>query len=241
MNIKYKMEERRIARKNKIIIDIRDAELFINRSKETIQRIKSSKMGEVYVKNQIDKLNCSIEEKNVLLEQLNKDLRGVLCGSLDGEIEEEYKKSAINIKKHTASKDKIEKEKKIEKKETCDASKKYWKGIVNEARNQRQIERDSDYGYKYFVKVCSELPPYMIKNLAEMPNNKGYIWRGVNFYGDLPEEPGPQIIFEKKGNVLMIHEYRLYQKDGSNKKQLLHKQQRKNKFTGTSLMDYMKK
>ena len=109
MNIKYKMEERRIARKNKIIIDIRDAELFINRSKETIQRIKSSKMGEVYVKNQIDKLNCSIEEKNVLLEQLNKDLRGVLCGSLDGEIEEEYKKSAINIKKNTASKAKIEK------------------------------------------------------------------------------------------------------------------------------------
>ena len=240
------MEERRIARKNKIIIDIRDAELFINRSKETIQRIKSSKMGEVYVKNQIEKLNYSIDEKNDLLEKLNNDVRGVLSGSLDHQIEEEYKKSAINIKKHSASKDKIEKEKKIEKKETGDASKNYWKGIVNESRNQRQIERDSDYGYRYFAKVCNELPPYMSKNLAEMPNNKGYIWRGVNFYGDLKDEPGPRFMFEKKGISLMIHEYtdteyRLYQKDGGNKKQLVHRQAIKNKFIGTSLMDYMKK
>ena len=28
----------------------------------------------------------------------------------------------------------------------------------------------------------------MQKNLKEMPNNKGYLWRGVTFYGDMPEE-----------------------------------------------------
>lgn len=240
------MEERRIVRKNKIILDIRDAELFINRSKETIKRIKGSKMGEVYVNNQIDKLTSAIEEKNALLEQLNKDVRGVLCGSLDSDIEEEYKKSAINIKQQSMTKAKIDEEKKTEKKETGDASKNYWKGIINESRNQRQIKRDVDYGYKYFVKVCNEIPSYMVKNLAEMPNNKGYIWRGVHFYGDLPKESGPIVMFEKKGSSLMIHEhtdteYRLYEKDGSNKKQLVHKEPRKNKFMGVSLIDYMKK
>jgi len=80
-----------------------------------------------------------------------------------------------------------------------------------------------------------------------MPNNKGYIWRGINFYGKLREQYGPTVMFEKKrGGILVIHEYtereyRRYEKQGKDRKQLVHKSLRKVIKTENSLMDYLKK
>ena len=79
-----------------------------------------------------------------------------------------------------------------------------------------------------------------------MPNNKGYIWCGVNFYGDLPEQKGPRVMFEKKrGGILIIHEYtdneyRRYEKNGKDRKQMVHKQAIRQKTYGNSLIDYIK-
>ena len=241
------MESRRIARKNKIINEIRETELFLNRSNDTIKRIKNSQMSEVYVTNQIIKLKASIEQKNALLEKLNTDVETVLDGQLDEEIEKEYKTAEIKNKQHSISKVKIAEEKKIDKKEKTETSENYWQGIINESRAQKQNERDTKYAQKYFHKVIDTIPSYITKNLLEMPNNKGYIWRGVHLYGYLPEENGPRVMFEKKGGSnLFIHEYtnteyKLYEKDGKNKKQLIHREQRKRKNTGNSIMDYMKK
>ena len=80
---------------------------------------------------------------------------------------------------------------------------------------------------KYFEKVSEQLPDYIKKNLLDMPNNKGYIWRGVCFYGYKKEQQGYRVLFEKqKGNILIIHEYtdkayNRYEKKGKDKKQLI--------------------
>ena len=40
-----------------------------------------------------------------------------------------------------------------------------------------------------------------------MPNNKGYIWYGIYYYGYKPANPRENIIlFEQKGPILYIHE-----------------------------------
>ena len=133
-----------------------------------------------------------------------------------------------------------------ESKEKKSVSKEYWKGIVNSSNDNRQEQRDMRYAYKYFNNVCDSLPDYMKKNLPEMPNNKGYIWRGVYFYGYLPERPGPCVMFEKKkGGILVIHEYieneyRRYEKMGKERKKLVHKEPRKIKNSGINLLDYLK-
>ena len=234
------MESHRIARKNKIIKDIREAEVFINRSNETIKRIKNSQMCKEYVMNQITKLNSSIEEKNELLLKLNEDVKNVLTGYLDEDIKNEYKKSESKIKQQLVEKAKLAEEKTIEKKKTNDISQNYWQGILNDNRNQKKNERDYKYAQNYLNKVLEKIPPYMTKNLTEMPNNKGYIWRGVNFYGDLPDDNGPRVMFEKKsGGILVIHEhtdfdYRIYEKDGKNRKQLIHTEY-KNKQTNKQI------
>ena len=78
-----------------------------------------------------------------------------------------------------------------------------------------------------------------------MPNNKGYIWRNVYLYGYLPEEKGPRVLFEKIGNVLVIHEhtdteYKIFNKNGRDKKVLVHKQIKKKQRQPPSIMDYLK-
>ena len=225
---------------------MRDITTFINRSKETIQRLKKSDMDETYVNVQIAKLKDAIEEKQKLLDQLNIDMHAISRGKLDDEINEERKynqKIAQNIRKDKIKSSAMKKEENDEKKEV---SKNYWEKISKTSRNNRQIERDVKYTYKYSNKVIDTLPDYIKKNLLEMPNNKGYIWRGVHFYGNLPEKPGPRIMFEKKrGGVLIIHEYtdyeyRKYEKEGKNRKKLVHQSPKRVIKYQSSIMDYLK-
>lgn len=87
--------------------------------------------------------------------------------------------------------------------------------------------------YKYVNRVTDTLPNYMATNLAEMPNNKGYIWRGIYFFGHQEAVAGePTIIFEKmRGGVLRIHEYtateyRLYEKVKKDRRKLINRKRR---------------
>lgn len=241
------MEVQRRIRKNKIINDIRDANIFINRSEETIKRIKNSQMGETYIKAQIVKFKNAIEEKQKLLEQLNKDIHAVSLGHLDYEIEQEKKNNQTRLKYIRKEKDKASAIKKEEKDEKKEVFQNYWKGILNASRNYRQTERDVKYAYKHYNKVIDSLPSYIKKNLADMPNNKGYIWRNVHFYGELPEDSKTRVMFEKKrGGILIIHEhtdsdYKIYEKEGKNRKKLIHNSKRKVIKSQSSLMDYLKK
>ena len=60
-----------------------------------------------------------------------------------------------------------------------------------------------------------------------MPSNKGYIWRGVYYYGELPSESKNGIMFEKcKNNIMKIHEcindeINIYEKVGKGPKKFI--------------------
>ena len=59
--------------------------------------------------------------------------------------------------------------------------------------------------YSKFLKAVDTLPSYMTDNLKTMPNNKGYLWRGVQFMGKRnPIINEPLIMFEKRRGVLII-------------------------------------
>lgn len=241
------MDVKRRIKNNKIINDIKDAELSLQRSKDTIKRLKNSQMGEVYVKAQIVKLQESIVSKEILVEELTKTQQTLLTGDLDYEIEQEYKDTEEIIKTQNIETAKKKIQKKEETEENKNISKQYWESTMSDSRSQKQKEKDIKYGYSYYRKVCDALPSYISKNLSEMPNNKGYIWRGVYFYGELEDEKGPCVMFEKqKGSLLIIHEYtsteyKRYEKDGKNKKQLVYKEMRKQKDMGPNIMDYLVK
>lgn len=239
------MEARRRQHRNKLIIDIKSAENFIQRSNATIHRIKSSNMGIDYISSQIEKLKEAVLEKEELLEDMEDELSKTNSGDLDEKINENYKtQTALATKKHDEIM-KIKKIKREEKKKDKDTSETYWKSVVSSARSGRQKERDIKYAWRYFHKVIDQMPDYMKRNLADMPNNKGYIWRGIHFYGEKRNHRGPSVMFEKrKGGILVIHEttpteYRRYEKEGKNKKILVQYKIRKKKKLGkASIMDY---
>ena len=241
------MEVRRRNKRNKIINSIRDSELCITRSADTIKRIKSSNMGIEYISRQIEKLNNNIDVKKKDVEDLKEELLKVNSGQLDDDINNEYKNNKKDQIKNNIERQKAKKEKQEENKEKKEISKEYWKGIMKASHNKRQQEKDIKYSYKYLNKVIDTIPEYILKNLKEMPNNKGYIWRGVHLYGKLKEQKGPRVMFEKKkGGILIIHEntskeYRKYEKNGKERKKLVFTQIKKPKVNSLSIMDYIKK
>ena len=82
-----------------------------------------------------------------------------------------------------------------------------------------------------------------------MPNNKGYIWRSIHYYGEKKAERGqPIILFEKKGSVLYIHEvttkfHKIYEKKTkTSQRKLITNTPRSNPFNkvDNTLSQYIK-
>ena len=124
------------------------------------------------------------------------------------QIEEKYTQ---RLEKH--NREQIEFKRKMKKKaDKKKNEKKVLKGFFNGERKIRYAiktqKRNMRYGYKHFCRTENSLPDYMRRNLKNMPNNKGYIWKSVYYYGHQPaNENEPTFLFEKKYGTLYIHEY----------------------------------
>jgi len=229
------MEEKRRIRKNEIKNEIKDCESVITRSNETIGRIRVSNMGVTYVKNQISILKEKIEDKTKLVEELNKKIDDINNGLLDSDIQKEYDDNRKKSKFIHLKNEKKKEEKKKDNDEKKKMTKEFWAKVKSDSKDRYNKRRDMRYQYKYFTSVSNTVPHYLRKNLKNMPNNKGYIWRGVYCYGDLPAEKNqPNVLFEKKkGGILVIHEYRSngeyrrYEKIGRDRKKLVRKECRR--------------
>jgi hypothetical protein len=58
----------------------------------------------------------------------------------------------------------------------------------------------------HYHNAADTLPEFMAKNLSRMPHNRGYIWRGVWFFGDLPHESDMLTMMEKIEGKMYVHE-----------------------------------
>lgn len=156
----------------------------------------------------------NVQKREVLQKNIDK---------LESEIKDVENKECV-FKKNT-------KEKVVLKKKTP-------KNIVYKKEKQitdenRQRDRDARYFEKTFYKIVDSVPDYILRNLEEMPANKGYIWRGCWLFGKLRPENNYKttVLFEKKGPVTKIFEFddkvfTLSEKQGKERKQLIYTQQR---------------
>jgi len=89
--------------------------------------------------------------------------------------------------------------------------------------NDQYLERKMLKDEEYYFKLCSRFPDYLQRNLENMPNNEGYLWRGIWFMGKRPERGVGATVHEKdREGRLLIHEYKhgyytLYERKGRNK------------------------
>jgi len=222
------MEQLRITERNIIRTDIKQNESIIKRNKETIDRLNSQERSDFNTK-QIEKIKNTLKDNEEKLSLLEIRLEDISSGKLDSELTLKINTTndnLINKQQIAETKNKIKKEtEKKEKKINLDME---YQSRRREGVSDYSIQKETDR----FIRDCETIPDYILQNLEEMPNNKGYVWKGIMCYGKRPPESDTVIIFEKcKGGILKIYEttrttYTLYEKVGKNQKKLIYKKQR---------------
>ena len=224
------MERHRIRYRADLKLTIQQANKSNAQLEQSIHHLRHSSLGVDYCKHQISQARERIttledrikecEEKIVLLDK----------GQLDQEINDELSKNTQDLRLQEKNAIKKKSDAQVAKKEKEERG---WAKINKENRENRNRGREVRNGYSYFMRTSNKLPNYMKRNLKEMPNNKGYIFRDIQFYGELPTEKGPRVLFEKPNHdTLWIHEwddtmYRKYEKKGKEKKRLIKKEKRR--------------
>ena len=222
------MEQLRIAERNVVRNDIKQIESIIKRNKETIDRLKSQDKSDFNIK-QIDKIKLSLKDNEQKLLLLEERLDDISSGKLDNEITKKItstNNNLLNKQQVAENKNKLKQEnKKKEEKIHLDIE---YRNRKREGVTDYTIQKETDK----FIRDCENIPDYISQNLDEMPNNKGYIWKGIMCFGRNRPESNSIIMFEKcKGGILKIYEtsrstYTLYEKVGKNQKQLIYKKHR---------------
>ncbi len=218
---------------NRIKDEIRQIDMSIEKSETSAARMRNQG-ATTFIITQLNKIHKKNLERKNEKKQLSNRLEQLLAGQLDTELRNISNKQMQEAKE----KSRLTKQKKIEKALDKEAksviSKAFYQADRKQDRKNRYQKKNIDRSYRHFLKACNSIPPYMRRNLAEMPNNKGYCWKSVACYGDLPAEIGqPQVLFDRrKGNIMIIHEwthdeYRIYQKKGKERKVLVSSVARK--------------
>lgn len=186
----------------------------------------------------IDKINQGIVEKREKITILEKRVIDVEKGELDEELErnvltnldEVNKKSLATIQR----KSKIQDDKKIREakaKESLD-------GIIASGRENKYAEKNYNYTLGYYDKICNQIPDYLLKDLNEKPNNRGFIWRGVQLYGQKQPIDDPteiELVERISKDILNIHiwnkfVYEIYSKKHGELPSRIYHFERKKKF-----------
>tara|TARA_B110000211_G_C14071951_1_gene550383 strand:+ start:198 stop:902 length:705 start_codon:yes stop_codon:yes gene_type:complete len=201
------MNRLRLEEKNKLKIEIKDI-LFLNdRDDETIINIKKL-TNNTFNTNKIVNLNNNITQRKENIIKIEKRLVDLSSGILDEELQIIRNESTQIINNKYKESNNKKNQKKKEKEEDQKISKKYYIDTRKNDREFRYYNNGVNRETKYYYKKSSTIPEYMIKNLKTMPNNKGYIWRGIHCYGDKPSKNDKHtILFEKRKGVLTIHEW----------------------------------
>ena len=212
---------------------ISELEYYNSNDEKKLSKFTTQESNE-YNKNQILKINQKLIERQKEIIKLKEKINNIPKGNYDLEIKNNIKDNNNKIEEEN----RIKKEKKNiliqDKIERSNKSQKFHNITRNSDRYYKNLSKDIDRQYNYFIKADNTIPEYMLNNLNEMPENKGYYWKNIAYYGKLPAEYGKNtILFEKcKGNLLYIHEwskseYNVYQKKGKDKRQLFSSQKRK--------------
>jgi len=182
------------------------------------------------VKEKKIEMNIVIDNRQIELNALIQRETNIMSGLEDDLIKETLKKETDIVKEKRLSLKNKKAEAKTDKDEYEElAQQKYVK------QREPNSEKSMQNKHKAFLGIGNTLPPYIVKNLADMPNNKGYIYKDCVFYGlKRPENNSQNVtLFEKQRNgVMRIHDItpydiKIYEKQGKDKKQLVSSRKRR--------------
>lgn len=184
-------------------------EKALKRQEEILKGIPRLKIEQEIANQKTEELKDDIYLKSIELEKLNRKIIDIDLGLFDRELETEVKTNTLEVKK---AREKTEHRKKelleLKNKQELQEQRDRKQGNFKYDKSDKQKEWDYEKAYDRFRSISDTLPDYIGDNLYNMPNNKGYIFRGCWFFGKLPEERNaPIVMFERAGKgVMWIHE-----------------------------------
>lgn len=232
-------EQNRRRYRNELYQLIKDCNTNISRSQSTINRLKqqsgtSDSLGLHFSISQIDKLKESIENNTQKLKSLEEELKLLNYRQIDDKIDKKYEKQSSEVSRKRDLSVRIKKDLLAESNKNKEVSEKYNNNMKKIGRQNRKHTRDINYSWKRFCNIVDTIPSYIKRNLKDMPNNKGYIWKGVWLFGDNKANSDTLVMFEKrKGKILIIHEidnktHKIWEKKGKGKRILVSETPRRN-------------
>jgi hypothetical protein len=199
------MEQLHRKERNRLNLRIKTIKTYIERNNTSIIALKSQTVSDYIVKKIKSLKNDNIKYLEEI-DSLNKRQYDLSNGYLDDELKNKCNQNKKEIDLKNTRKENIIKEKKERKQEDKNKSDQYFQTSKQERRNFFSKQRLIGNFEKKYFSILETVPDYIIKNLKTMPNNKGYIWRDVRFYGCLPAESNKDILFQKIDGELYIHE-----------------------------------
>jgi hypothetical protein len=201
------MNKEIISFKNSINVNIKTQEAVKNRAAATIRRFKTSEGVTVANKVAMERAEKQLSDAEEKINSYNNSLERISRGDLS-ELRELLQKSEdLTRENREHESDLAHKKAKshVASQKQKDAT---YKKIRKERRAHNWDKKKHKIFYNKYLKAVDTLPDYMKDNLKTMPNNKGYRWRGVGFYGlQKPIKDEPLILFEKRRGVLKICKY----------------------------------
>ena len=223
----------RLGEKNRITEALRMAVKYNDIDTASLARFRSANASDPFIIKQTEKLTAKVEERGRELKYLEERLVKLESGELDEEMLSQIKENTkISSEKHNLY---LEKKaiKKKEKAEDAAFGKKMYDLDRKAGRQDKSYFFDSSL--RHFNKAEDTLPDWMKRDLDNMPNNEGYIWKSVQFYGRKPRNRSQwsQVTEARKGIKTITRwskdRMQVIEKQGRNPEVIISDEPRKDK------------
>ena len=205
------MEQKRIKYKNKFRDELITTRYSLKRSKETLDRIRTGKCG-LSKPATLQKIETLDTKCKTLLDEIEM----ITQGKRDNEINRLYTTDTETFKKGML----IHKENKQRRKDDKDEKLKEMKSYQTKNR-QKVTASQLRYHYKRYNSILTTIPEYMKNILEKMPNNKGFIFKGVILYGERDANPNDPITLHDRGYIYITYRDRIEKWKKVNKQKVL--------------------
>uniref|UniRef100_A0A6C0KS31 Uncharacterized protein n=1 Tax=viral metagenome TaxID=1070528 RepID=A0A6C0KS31_9ZZZZ len=204
------MEQKRHNFQSKLSEGLKYNERMIVTLKKSIENIETSLSAgkdSTFYENRIAQTETSIRNYQTKNEELQTKLNVVMSGGCDAEILKKHEevKDALQKKEEENSKKEIAEKEMNKKRKEC--SKNFEQRERESSRKDFFAKKDNERSYERYCQISETAPDYILNNVKSMPNNKGYKFKNVFFFGELPaEKNSPVVIFDRKPDGMLITE-----------------------------------
>lgn len=212
---------------NRITDEIRHIDMVVEKSESAASRMRYQAESD-FITAQLSKIKDKNIERRETRDKLTERLEHLHSGLLDAELRAGVREQMAEANEKTRVTKQKKKDLAADKEAKSVISKAFYVASRRQDRKNKYANKNMDRSYRHFSRACGSIPDYMLRNLSDMPNNKGYFWKSVACYGDLPAERGkPTVLFDRRrGGIMVIHEwtpgeYKVYEKKGKDRKVLV--------------------